>query len=257
MAIAAVYLFVILPMVAAFDMLTLVFAPIFLVLGALIAMPATNFSGMVIAVNVASLLSISDVYNADFTAYANNALATVVGMAAAATLTRIVRSVGAVWSARRLMRANRRDIARVASHRGTLDQATLTALILDRLCELVPRLAASVPHADRAAAAALVDLRTGLNVVHLQRDSAELPAEAHAAIDRDAGWHRRIFPRPRTAARRMTHCAATSTAPSSRSRSRPARVPGNLLLELVGIRHNLFPDAPPYRAGSASSARAA
>ena len=117
-AIAAVYLFVVLPMVEGFDMLTLVFAPTFLVLGAMIGMPATNFSGMVIAVNVASLLSISDVYNADFTAYANNALATVVGMAAAATLTRIVRSVGAAWSARRLMRANRRDIARVASHAG-------------------------------------------------------------------------------------------------------------------------------------------
>ena len=245
-AIAAVYLFVVLPMVDGFDMLTLVFAPIFLVLGAMIAMPATNFSGMVIAVNVASLLSISDVYNANFTAYANNALATVVGMAAAATLTRIVRSVGAAWSARRLMRANRRDIARVASHRGTLDQATLTALMLDRLCELVPRLAASVPHADRAAAAALLDLRTGLNVVHLQRDSAESAGRGACRDRPDAGRHRRIFSDPRTAApddalRSDIDRAIVAVTVASVPR------PGNLLLDLVGIRHILFPDAPPYR----------
>jgi uncharacterized membrane protein YccC len=197
-------------------------------------------------VNVASLLSISDVYNADFTAYANNALATVVGMAAAATLTRIVRSVGAAWSARRLMRANRRDIARVASHQGTLDQATLTALMLDRLCELVPRLAASVPHADRAAAAAMLDLRTGLNVVHLQRDSAELPVEAHDAIDRTlegiAGYFRTHAPHaPDDALRSDIDRAIVAVTVASVPR------PGNLLLDLVGLRHILFPDAPPYR----------
>jgi uncharacterized membrane protein YccC len=245
-AIAAVYLFVVLPVVVGFDMLTLVFAPTFLVLGALIAMPATNFSGMVIAVNVASLLSISDVYNANFAAYANNALATVVGMAAAATFTRIVRSVGAEWSARRLMRANRREIARVASHQGTLDQSTLTALMLDRLCELVPRLAASVPHADRAAAAALLDLRTGLNVVHLRRDSADLPVEVHAAIGRAldgiAGYFRTRAPRPPDGALRGDidrAIVAVTVASGPRT--------GDLLLELVGIRHNMFPDAPPYQ----------
>ncbi len=245
-AIAAVYLFVVLPVVTGFDMLTLVFAPTFLVLGALIGMPATNFTGLIIAVNTASLLSISDVYNADFTAYANNALATVVGMAAAATFTRIVRSVGAEWSARRLMRANRREIARVASHQGTLDQSTLTALMLDRLCELVPRLAASVPHADRAAAAALVDLRTGLNVVHLRRDSAELPAEAHVAIDRTldgiAGYFRARAPQPPEGALRGDiDRAIVAVTEASGPRT------GDLLLELVGIRHNLFPDAPPYQ----------
>jgi uncharacterized membrane protein YccC len=245
-AIAAVYLFVVLPVVVGFDMLALVFAPTFLVLGALIAMPATNFAGMVIAVNVASLLSISDAYSANFTTYANNALATVVGMATAATLTRIVRSVGAEWSARRLMRANRREIARVASHRGMLDQSTLTALMLDRLCELVPRLAASVPHADRAAAAALLDLRTGLNVVHLQRDSASLPIEAHAAIDRAlegiATYFRTRAPRPPDAALRgEIDRAIVAVTVASGPRT------GNLLLGLVGIRHNMFPDAPPYQ----------
>jgi uncharacterized membrane protein YccC len=215
------------------------------VLGALIAMPATNFAGMVIAMNVAGQLSLSDVYNADFTAYTNNALATVVGMATAATLTRIVRSVGAVWSARRLMRANRQDIARVAAHEGALDQSTLTALILDRLCELVPRLAASASHADKAAADALVDLRIGLNVVHLEHDSAGLPADARAIIARMldglAGHFRNRAPHPPDDALRGEidrAIVAVTAAPGQHTR--------DLLLELVGIRHNMFRDAPTY-----------
>jgi uncharacterized membrane protein YccC len=255
-ALGAVYLFVVLPMVVSFVTLILVFAPTFLVLGALIAMPATNFTGMAIAANLAGLLALGDVYNADFTGYVNNALATVVGMATAATLTRIIRSVGAESSARRLMRANRRDIARVASRQGTLDQSTLAALILDRLCELMPRLAASAPHADKAAADALLDLRTGLNVVHLQRDSAGLPAGERAAIDRTldgiAGYFRNRAPRPPDVALRGDIDAAivaVTLAAGPRTR--------NLLLELIGIRHNLFPGAPPWRADRPATGAAA
>ena len=243
----AVYLFVLLPKVVSFAMLALLFAPVFLVLGVMIAVPATNFAGMAIAVNAAGMLALGDVYNADFTSFVNNALATVFGMATAAGLTRIVRSVGAEWSARRLLRANRRDIARVAAHQGVLDQATLTALILDRLCELVPRLAAAAAHADQAAADALVDLRTGLNVVHLQRDRAVLPSEADAVIGRAlagiAGHFRGRAPLPADDALRADidrAIVAVTAAAGPRTR--------NLLLELVGIRHNLFPGAPPYQA---------
>jgi uncharacterized membrane protein YccC len=247
LAIDAVYLFVVLPKVVSFAQLALVFAPTFLVLGLMIAVPATNFAGMAIAVNAAGMLALGDVYNADFTAFVNNALATAVGMATAASLTRIVRSVGAEWSARRLLRANRRDIARVAAHQGALDQATLTALILDRLCELVPRLAATAAHADQAAAAALVDLRTGLNVVHLQRDRVALPSEADIVVARTldgiAGHFRDRAPLPaHDALRADIDRAIVAVIGVAGPRTR------NLLLELVGIRHNLFPGAPPYQA---------
>ena len=247
LAIDAVYLFVVLPKVVSFAQLALVFAPTFLVLGVMIAVPATNFAGMAIAVNAAGMLALADVYNADFTAFVNNALATAVGMATAASLTRIVRSVGAEWSARRLLRANRRDIARVAAHQGALDQATLTALILDRLCELVPRLAATGAHADQAAAAALVDLRTGLNVVHLQRDRVALPSEADIVVARTldgiAGHFRDRAPLPaHDALRADIDRAIVAVIGVAGPRTR------NLLLELVGIRHNLFPGAPPYQA---------
>jgi uncharacterized membrane protein YccC len=245
-AIGAVYLFVILPKVAAFEMLALVFAPVFLLFGVLIAMPATNFLGMAITVNVAAMLTLSSVYNADFPTYVNNSIAVGVGMGSAATLTRIFRSVGAVWSARRLMRANRRDIARAALRRDTTDRATLAALTLDRLCELAPRLAASAPQADKVVADALLELRTGLNVINLQHDRADLPAEASAAVDTAlhgiAGHILNRAPRePDDELRRaIDHAIVAVTSTAS------PRI-GQLLLELVGIRHNLFPNAPPYQ----------
>jgi len=250
--IGAVYLFVILPQVTSFDMLALAFSPLFLLFGVLIAMPATSFLGMAIAVNVAAMLTLSSVYNADFSTYVNNAIAIVVGMGAAATLTRIFRSVGAVWSARRLMRANRRDIARAALRRNALDRATLTALTLDRLCELVPRLAASAPHADEVMTDALIELRTGLNVVNLQQDSADLPADARSTVDSTlheiAGHFLDRAPgAPDDALRRGIDRALVAVMSASSPRI------GQLLLELVGIRHNLFPDAPPYRPAPVSS----
>jgi uncharacterized membrane protein YccC len=245
-AIGAVYLFVVLPKVAAFEMLALVFAPVFLLFGVLIAMPATNFLGMAITVNVAAMLTLSSVYNADFPTYVNNSIAVGVGMGAAATLTRIFRSVGAVWSARRLMRANRREIARVALRRETLDRATLAALTLDRLCELTPRLAASAPHADTVVTEALIELRIGLNVVNLQHDSADLPVGATAAVDNAlhgiAGHFLHRAPRePDDILRRVIDGAIVAVTAAASPHV------GQLLLELVGIRHNLFPNAPSYQ----------
>jgi hypothetical protein len=122
----------------------------------------------------------------------------------------------------------------------------LTALILDRLCELAPRLAASDSHADKAVADTLIDLRVGLNVLNLQRDSAALPAEARVTIaqtlDGVAGhFRRRRSQRADDALRGTIDRAIVAVTSISGSRTR------DLLLELVGIRHNLFPNAPPYQ----------
>ena len=253
-AAGAVYLFVILPQVTGFEMLILVTAPVLLPLGALIAMPATNFFGMAVAMNFSAQLALADVYNADFPTYVNNSLAIVVGMATAATLTRLVRSVGAIWSARRLMRANRRDIALAALHPNVPDRATLAALNLDRLCELTPRLAASAPHADKVVAEALNELRTGLNVANLRHDSAGLPTEARAVVDSTlhgvAGYFLDRAPRaPDDALRSDIDRAIVAVTSASAGTPRI----GPLLMELVGIRHNLFPNAPPYQPAPVSA----
>ncbi len=240
-----VYLFAILPMVTGFEMLILALAPFYLALGVLIAVPATFMTGLATAVNGASMLALSDTYSADFATFMNTGTATLAGMAAAAVVTAILRSVGAAWSARRLQRASWRDIARAASRRGAIEQPALAALMLDRLADLTSRLAASDLHADLAVRAALRDLRIGLNVVDLERASPHLSPAAQASLEAMLDgigeyYTHRVPDPPATDLRARIDRAIGAIAAASAQPLRP------MLMLLVGIRHGLFPDAPPY-----------
>jgi uncharacterized membrane protein YccC len=117
-----------------------------------------------------TILALGNGYAGDFAAYCNGGLALAGGLAAALVVTKIIRSVGAAWSARRLLRAGWRDIAAAASAGGH-DRRALTGVMLDRLGLLMPRLAAVSPGADIAAADVLRDLRIGLNVIALQEET--------------------------------------------------------------------------------------
>ncbi len=165
----AVYVFVILPRVETFPELMLVLLPAGLVIGVLVSRPATFGTGMVMGAVGSTVLGLNNGYVGDFAAYANGVLALLFGLAAALVVTRLIRSVGAAWSARRLLRAGWRDIAAAASKQGHLDRGHMTGVMLDRLGLLMPRLAAVSPGADIAAADVLLDLRVGLNVIGLQR----------------------------------------------------------------------------------------
>src|SRR5580692_1227634 len=115
----AIYLFAILPQAHDFELLVLAFAPLFLPLGALASMPATARAAGPIAFIVASQLALSSNYSADFTAYTNGSAAAIVGLGATATIIRIFRSVSAEWTAWRLLRRNRIDVANIAAHKST------------------------------------------------------------------------------------------------------------------------------------------
>ncbi|MBV8094198.1 MAG: FUSC family protein, partial [Acetobacteraceae bacterium] len=91
-AIDIMYLFVILPAINSFEMLALVLAPVYLVLGVLIATPATFCAGMPLAVNGAALLSLQATYSGDLPAFLGGAIAFVLGMSVAAVTTRLIRS---------------------------------------------------------------------------------------------------------------------------------------------------------------------
>jgi uncharacterized membrane protein YccC len=246
----AAYLFAILPMVQNFEMLVLATAPAFLLFGVLAANPRTFMIGMTLGANGATLWSLGPTYSADFASYVNVALATFLGMALSAIVTRLVRSVGAEWSARRILRAAWRDIADAAAHPGAAERDAFAGLMLDRLGLVVPRLASTEQGADLAAVDALADLRIGLNVVDLQRDKDALPAPAqHAvaqALDGVAAHYRAragrgvaVTPGPALCAAIDAAIAAVTASPATGQR----RI---VLLELVGIRRGLFPDAAPY-----------
>jgi len=241
----AIYLFAVLPRVQDFEMLVLVFAPVFLVLGALTSMPAAARLSGPISFIAATELALSSSYNGDFTSYVNGAAAAIVGVAATAIIIRIVRSVSAEWTAWRLLRRNRIDIANIATNRSAANLMAFLALMLDRLSLVVPRLAVSAQGADGAAVSALADLRVGVNIINLQREATMQPEQARRAIRTmlDAiGSHYR---RRSLDDADMALLGIIDEAIAAVTRD-PAIITRELILQLGGIRRALFPYGPPY-----------
>ena len=241
-------LFAILPQVHDFEVLTLVLGVFFVPVGILIARPETQPMGSGLGFLTATLLSLQGAYAADFVSYADGGFAALLGVASAAVVTALIRSVGAEWSARRLLRADWRDLAAIPTRHTPRDRDAMSGLLLDRLGLLVPRLASVGAENDLAAVDALADLRIGTNMAELQRERDQMPPLVRAAAD--TVLHA-------TAA----HFAAQATA------GRVLRPPPPLLhdidraldavitagggreplLQLVGIRRGLFAEAAPYR----------
>ncbi len=243
-------LFGILPMVQNFEMLTLALGAFFVPVGVLIAMPATQPLGAALGFITATLLSLQNAYAADFVTYADGSIAVLLGVAGAAVMTALIRSVGAEWSARRLLRAGWRDLAAIPHGHMRHEWRVLTGLLLDRLGLLVPRLAAVGTDNDLAAADALTDLRIGHNMAGLQRDRESLPPPVRAAVDAVLFGTAAHFAaqaalghvqRPPTALLRQVDRALDAAVAMPGTHGR------DLLLQLVGIRRGLFVDAEPYR----------
>jgi len=244
-AIDAVYLFAVLPRTDGFEMLVLAFAPVFLVLGALTSMPSTARLCGPISFIAATQLALSSSYSADFASYANGTAASIIGLGATAIIIGVVRSVSAEWTAWRLLRRNRVDIAGVAASRSPATRTAFAALQLDRLSLVVPRLAVSAAGADGAAVSALADLRVGTNIVNLQRDAATLPERPRRAVrtmlDAIAShYRRRGLDEADPALLGLIDRAIAAVTED------PAAATRELLLRLGGIRRGLFPNAPPY-----------
>ena len=243
-------LFGILPQVHDFEMLALVLSAFFVPVGVLTAMPATQALGTVLGFLTATLLSLQSAYAANFVSYADGSFAALLGVACAAATTAIIRSVGAEWSARRLLRAGWRDLAAIAHSKTPQDVNTLMVLLLDRIGLLVPRLASVGRGNDLAAVDALTDLRIGVNMVDLRRDRDALSPPVRAAVDSvlfgtadqfatraATGRVQRASPGLLTDIDRALDAAVAISGPGGR----------DLLLQLGGIRRGLFPNAAPYR----------
>ena len=171
--IAAVYQFAILPAIDGFGMLVLVFAPLYLVLGYMQSDPNQFTRAMPLLIGVSGSLSLQETYNADFTSFINTYAAQIVGIAASLWSTRIFRSIGAAWSARRILKSGWRDLADLAAGRRHDDRLDWTSLMLDRLGLITPRIALAEHPEEFFATDALVDMRVGLNLITLRDTTAK------------------------------------------------------------------------------------
>ncbi|MDR3436531.1 FUSC family protein [Telmatospirillum sp.] len=257
MLMGLVYLYV-LPLVSGFEMLALALAPTYLLAGSLMAVPSLYGWGMALAECTTMSIAYQATYGGNLAATVNNDIATLLGISGAAVVTGLIRSAGAAWSRRRLVSANQREIVALTRQRsvGTGTAAAqrnrLTAIMMDRLGQLIPRLAAGHA-AERAAQAALSRLRVGINIVEVQRWRRGLPGPAADVV---AGLLVKLGTYVDTLAVRngnpsppVSLCAGLDEVIAAVSGGPETSHESVLILALVGIRRGLFPTAPPYVAG--------
>ena len=244
-AVDAIYLFVVIPPLADFPMLALALAPAFLVYGALAGEPKTSTIGLPLAAIGSTLLSLQQTYNAQFAPFVDSAVSLVVGMGSAAAITAVIRSVGADWSARRLVRQGWSDLADAASRHGSGDRARFAGLMLDRIGLLAPRMAAIGPDSPLSAVDLLGELRAGLNIVTLRKTRRSLPAPVRAAVEdvlATLADHFRHRAAGGPGAGDTTLLAQLDAALGEAARADRTKT----LLALIGIRRALLPAAPPF-----------
>ncbi|CAH2782662.1 MAG: Tetrapartite efflux system, inner membrane component FusBC-like [uncultured Caballeronia sp.] len=241
---AGLYLFVILPTVHDFPMLVIMFAVPFILIGTLILRPQFNLATMLTAVNTATFISIQGTYDANFLTFMNSNLAEP--------------------AAARLIRSGWRDVALSASTRPVDDQKNHTARIIDRLMQIIPRLAAS-DDKRHPSIESFHDLRIAFNSLDLRRLRRRLHDADLASVDHVLEGVHAYFqqcvergvrqPVPASletaidiALERMTRrggavqAEAAAVEAAQPDQMAPGRQIRDALHALVGMRLSLFPD---------------
>lgn len=243
--IAGVYLFLILPRIHEFPMLMAALAPFYLVVGYMQGDPRQALRAMPLILGVTGALALQETFSADFESFINSNLAQIVGVIAALVATRILRSLGASFSAQRILRQGRRDLSALADGRMAADRTAWTSLMLDRLGLIAPRLALSAPDAEPPEGQdAMVDLRVGLNVIILREIESKRAVPglhetlAALALSYRDGRVARVDP---ALLARIDRLIAAALGPDNT----PGRDP-RFIAALAGLRRTLFPAAPAF-----------
>lgn len=247
LVVTATYQFAILPSIQSFPLLVLVLAPPFLVLGTLIPRPQLNMLAMLLTVNTASFIALSDRFSADFASFAGGGLAALAGVGFALVWTLVVRPFGGEIAARRLVHAGWSDLAQLAAGDRAEDQRKLAGRMLDRLGQLVPRLAA-MENKELSAIDGYAEIRLGLNIVELQRLRNRLTFDERSVVGGVLSAIAELFKErirrgaPVAASPRLRECIDAALAVVAGRQAAPAR---RSVDALVGLRRALFRNAAP------------
>ena len=245
---AALYLFVILPRVDGYEMLIITLTPALLWMGYIQADPKRSpealpmFSCFIVAMGFLAR------FQADFALFINTGLAQVGGIVTTLAVTKLFRSTNVLWTARRILRANWAEVAQLANIRRPFKPAHWTASATDRLGQVAARMAIASPGDSLHAADGLADLRIGRNIIPLRRALPHVPYEArHRLAAVLAGvneiymerWRQghAVMPGPELLDHMDAALHALVVLPSNEARQTALRA-------LVGMRCNLFPEAP-------------
>ncbi|WP_373886396.1 FUSC family protein [Sphingobium sp. CFD-2] len=244
---AAFYLFVILPRVDGFEMLIITLAPALLWMGYIQADPKRSpqalpmFSCFIVAMGFLAR------FQADFALFVNTGLAQLGGIVTTLAVTRLFRSANALWTARRIVRANWGELAQLSDIRRPFQPDRWTAKAVDRLGQVAARMALAAPGDVLHSADGLADLRIGRNIIPLRRSLPHVPHDvrhrlgavlAGLASFYDARWKDGLAKSPPAGLLHAVDHAllAMLDLPQDETRRRALRA-------LVGMRCNLFPQA--------------
>ncbi len=141
---SALYLLGIMPAIHSFEMLALAMLPTAFVLGIFIARPASTGKAMAVLFGFLGTMALQDTHTADLVSFIDTQVAQCMGVATAAIIAAIFRTVSADWSARRIQAANWNELATLASSPRAPARHTYAARMLDRIGLLQPRRQVSV-----------------------------------------------------------------------------------------------------------------
>ncbi|WP_144156472.1 FUSC family protein [Paraburkholderia sp. BCC1885] len=253
--ISAFYLFVVLPSGQDFPLLVIFFAVLFVPLGLLMPRPKWALISTLVALTTATFLGIDNAYDANILNFLNANLAGLAGVIFASVMTGVLRPFGADAAAARLTRSSWRDVVLSGTPLSMDQQRNLNARMLDRLVQLIPRVAPSDD--DRhPSTASLRDMRIALNTLDLRRLAGKFSGELSTVLNHlldevrlhyerclESGSRQNVPPTlaaniDAAMARIMTDFAIAPGAPGYRRHK-------GALHALVGLRLSLFPGASP------------
>jgi uncharacterized membrane protein YccC len=248
--VAALYQFAILPGIDGLPLLLLFLAPFYLLCGAYMLDRRTALPSLALILGFSSALAFQETFSADFAAFINSNTAIYVSLFVAILVTRAVRSISVDNAARRLLVRTWKRLAALAAGQTISDPSELAAEMIDRIGLLTPKLAAGAQQSSVRGADILTDLRIGMNIAQIQEYRATTPPEetAHLAdLLRRVGTHfsalaaGRGSPPATLCLSVLDSCLHLAVSGGEATESRRSGIAA-----LVGLRRNLFPEAPAF-----------
>ncbi|SPL70961.1 FUSC family protein [Acinetobacter stercoris] len=173
-AIVIFYSVMVLPGINSYEMLILVIAPVFIILGLFMTVPSKAFMSMVLAINLASLLGLKNEYHSDFLFTLNGGLASILGISIAIFMMYALRSKNPQWVASQIERYALKDIIatvqrQFSSKKYWQERENFINRMLDKVYHLLPRVKDPAKKNLYEDTHILHDIRLGINLLDLKQ----------------------------------------------------------------------------------------
>jgi len=188
-AISILYAAMLIPLTTTFEALLICLFPGLFALGVVIANPATNLLGLIIATQIPGLIGLSHHFRPDPLATLNGAISSMVGVVIGVVVTAIIRSKRPSWTAKRALLKGIKELiqflAEIKLHTASPNsRQRFVARMLDKVNVILPRKKLD-PTAELASGGDLItEVWLGANYYDFHMKNQELLADHITATDR-------------------------------------------------------------------------